>query len=496
MAKNKPIVIKVTPTPKKTGAKGTPYEQYVRWLRSYKLPSGERPGVNLTPGMAKLIWQAAHEQNIDPIDLLGVVMNESRANPNVPDSSAGAIGLGQLMPSSFLGQPAPWNKNHRITEADLRNPGTNLRLAAWYIGQIQVNHPNDWYGVYAMGAAGAANHPQTAQQIQQQYEKTWYSAWPGSAGYVSTPPTSPASKAGTQAPGGTAPQRPDLTFKQGVTFVAGITQGRQGSGMQGGPEGAPSKGGKFITTTDPNKALQYNGAPLTISGFKSLTAALAPYYISYTGKRPTPQQIATFAQKNWSPFTLEQLLSKGPHFQNSPIYKQRGIQLNQAMQASGILAKGQKIPQELMRNAILYGWDETTVAQKLRQTPLYLQSNEFKGNVATLLNVQQSIMGSVDAQSMISIKDAALAGWNSDQYAAWLRSQPGYVNSQEYHAKAYTMLDALGALTGRQVTLTPGSGPTPAPGAVNPQAAALPQDKRVQGKATVSGGTDFSYGFS
>lgn len=472
--KKPPIVIKVTPTPKATG-KGSPYQQFIAYWRK------KTDGSYLTPATATAIYEAAMAEHVNPVAFAALILNESRGDFNVSDSKAGAIGIGQLMPSSFADgkMTLPWEASHVITEADLRDPGTNLRLAAWYMGQLVGKYPSDWYGRYN---AGPKADPKVTQQIQNQFTKKWISPW--NKNYVPTSPTSPPGKAGQQVPGGTAPPAQDFTFKD--PYVAGISVGRTGSGMQGGPEGAPTQGGKFITTNDPNKALQYNGFPLTRSAFKSLTASLAPYYVSYTGRRPTPGQIASFVKNNWTTYTLEQLLSKSPHFQDSPIFKQQGTALQDAVKE--ILPTGGKVPKELMRQAILNNWDASTLASELRKQPTYLNSNEFKGNIATLLNVQTSIMGSADAQSMISIKDAALAGWNSDQYAAWLRSQPGYVNSEEYHSKAMTMLDALGALTGRQVTLKPGAGA--GPGQVGQSAGALPQDKRVAGDPSASGGNN------
>lgn len=458
MPNKKPPKVKITvPAGQKSTAKGSPFQQFIAYWRNK--PDGK---FLRNQALVAAIQSAANEEHVNAVAFAALLLNESRANPDSPDSDVGAVGIGQLMPSSFVGGFLPWAHNHKITENDLRDLGTNLRLSAWYMGQMQGSYPDNWYGAYNMGPNAAKNDPATASSIQASFQQKWINPW--NKNYTFPAPTSPPSKAGTQAPGGTAQQAQDNSFKN--PYVAGV-----------------DKRGKFHTTNDPNKAMKFDGEPLSITGFKSLQDSLSSYYISYTGKRPSAHQVQNYIQNGWSTYTLTQLLSKSPSFKNSPVYKQNAPQLNAALK--DMLPQGTTVPAEILRQAIIHNWDATTVAAKVRQLPGYVNSNEFKGNVASLLNVHQSIMGTPDQASMVAIKDAALQGWTADQYAAWLRSQPGYTSSTEYQQNMLGMLGALGLITGQQVTLQPGKAPaSPFAGT----SGTLPSDKRVPGTPSAGGG--------
>jgi hypothetical protein len=245
-----------------------------------------------------------------------------------------------------------------------------------------------------------------------------------------------------------------------------------------------NKKGKFVTTNDPNRAIQYNGLPMKRSDFLSMRNPLTSYYVSYTGQRPTNGQILQYVVKGWNEYTIQALLSHSPKFKSSPIYKQFVGNWENDPTIKNILPPGGKVPEELARQAILNRWSSDTVATKLRTTKLYLHSNEFAGNVATMLNIHSSIMGTPDAQGMVDIKDAALAGWTPDQYAAYLKSQPGYTRSPDYQTKALGLLGALGLITGDRPILA--KGVAPGPGSVLPQTQKLPDDKRVPGAPAVN----------
>lgn len=428
--------------------KGSQYQQFVDYWASHGY-------ANIKGQVAQSVYLAAKAEHLDPVVYMALILNESGGHFNTKDSSAGAVGVAQLLPSTFIGQPEPWNKKHIITEADLRDPGINLRLGAAYFASLQGSHPADAYGAYNMGPNAAKLDPTKAGQIQTAFWNKWVTPW--SPKYVPTSATSPAAAAGQQVPGGTGQQKPDNpVFKN--QYVAGVT-----------------KQNKFSLTNDPNKALQYDGAPLTRSNFLTLKDQLTSNYVSYTGNRPSNHQIQTYIDKGWNTYTLASLLSKGKNFTSSPIYKQTITAMNSSLK--DVLGAGGKIPPELAREAVLNQWDATVVAQKLRALPGYTHSEEYKGNVATLENVHSSIMGTPDAEGMHSIEQAALAGWTTDQYAAWLRSQPTYTQSPEYQTKALGFLSALGLITGSTPVLKPGV--SAGPGAVSPSTSSLPNDPRA-----------------
>ena len=78
----------------------------------------------------ELLNQAAQGENLDPDLLLGLARQESRLTPTVR-SSAGAVGLLQLLPSTAaeLEEPAP-------SEDDLLQPERNAPLGALYLSQM------------------------------------------------------------------------------------------------------------------------------------------------------------------------------------------------------------------------------------------------------------------------------------------------------------------------------------------------------------------------
>ena len=77
-----------------------------------------------------LLNHAAKGENLDPDLLLGLARQESRLTPTVR-SSAGAVGLLQLLPSTAaeLEEPAP-------SEDDLLQPERNAPLGALYLSQM------------------------------------------------------------------------------------------------------------------------------------------------------------------------------------------------------------------------------------------------------------------------------------------------------------------------------------------------------------------------
>jgi hypothetical protein len=86
------------------------------------------------------------------------------------------------------------------------------------------------------------------------------------------------------------------------------------------------------------------------------------------------------------------------------------------------------------------------------ERPEYLNGPKFREDVAALTNVHQSIFGRPNEKDMVGIKEAALGAWSPDQYAAYLRNDARYVQSNEYKSKALSFLEALGLITGQQVT--------------------------------------------
>lgn len=368
--------------------------------------------------------------------------------------SGQAVGIGQIA-KSWIGQHIPWEPqgvvwtNNADPHTGIANYGLNLRFSAYLLSDAVNLYGYD--GAYLKGYNPNDPNKQKAWAAIQKNLKTL----PTGVG-----PLSPSGGGGSANNPGGSP-----TGTSSDPWVIGVD----------------SKGNvKLSNTTDPPKnTIQWDGAPMTRTQFLSLRRQLDNYYTTFTGGRASNKQILQYIQKGWSTFSLEVALSKAPGFKKSPIYKARQPYYTDA--ARDLLAPGEVLPDALIRTAILNKWDGGTLQAVLRSQKGYVASNEFKNNSASLMNVHSSIMGIPDAQAVNLLKDATLAGWTPDQYAAWLRSRPEYTSSPEYQTKTINFLQTLGLITGENAVLKKGS-----PTETNPNLStgpAPPTDKRVPGPA-------------
>lgn len=91
---------------------------------------------NLSEAMAEEIYDSAIEADVDPDVAFGLVRAESSFQ-NTVTSVVGAIGLTQLMPAT-----AKWLEKG-ITNAELRDPETNLRIGFRYLKQLTEKYNGD-----------------------------------------------------------------------------------------------------------------------------------------------------------------------------------------------------------------------------------------------------------------------------------------------------------------------------------------------------------------
>ena len=75
---------------------------------------------------------------------------ESKFNSNAR-SSAGAIGLMQLTPSTAKGI-AQYTGGSRFRVSDLTNPDINIRYGAWYLGHLMSKYKNERLALAAYNA--------------------------------------------------------------------------------------------------------------------------------------------------------------------------------------------------------------------------------------------------------------------------------------------------------------------------------------------------------
>jgi len=213
-----------------------------------------------------------------------------------------------------------------------------------------------------------------------------------------------------------------------------------------------------VAVKNPRNAIKVFGQPLTRSQFLSAQSQLNDTFLSFTGKKGTVKQVAHFLSSGQSTYQLKVQLSKTKGFVGSPVWRQHAPQAESVW--SAIYGAETKPDQEVIRYAIvnnLYGDDLATV---LRKRPDYVKSNEFKGQEATLAIVYTRIYGVPGANGENVVKTAVLNGWNQDQFASYLRAQPQYTNSEEFQSKALNFASALGMVAGGFPTMTPGSGGT------------------------------------
>jgi hypothetical protein len=167
---------------------------------------------------------------------------------------------------------------------------------------------------------------------------------------------------------------------------------------------------------------------------------------AYTGKRISDQQARRIIGLGWSNYHLQIYLSGQHSFVGSPVWKTNApgyIGVYKQIYGSG------KPKQKAIAYAIIHNLG-SSFADYLRQQPGYIKSVEFKNNTASMENVYRSIYGAPDEHASLAIKQATLAGWNSDQFAKYLRGQPQYAYSDE----ARNVLDKFASAFGGTPSMT------------------------------------------
>jgi soluble lytic murein transglycosylase len=100
---------------------------------------------------------SAHARNygLDPALLAAVIYAESRFDPDV-ESSAGAVGLMQLLPETAKGI-ALRTGGDKFVESDLLDPEINVRYGSWYLDHLRARYDGDIYLALAAYHAGQGN---------------------------------------------------------------------------------------------------------------------------------------------------------------------------------------------------------------------------------------------------------------------------------------------------------------------------------------------------
>jgi soluble lytic murein transglycosylase len=100
---------------------------------------------------------SAHARNydVDPALLAAVIYAESRFDADV-ESSAGAVGLMQLLPDTAKGI-ALRTGGRRFVVSDLRDPEINVRYGSWYLRHLRDRYHGDMRLALAAYHAGQGN---------------------------------------------------------------------------------------------------------------------------------------------------------------------------------------------------------------------------------------------------------------------------------------------------------------------------------------------------
>ena len=104
---------------------------------------------------AAIVRGHAANYHLDPAMLAAVIEAESKFNPNA-HSSAGAIGLMQLTPSTAEGI-AQYTGGHNFHLSDLTNPEINVRYGAFYLRRLLDHYHDDERLALAAYNAGEDN---------------------------------------------------------------------------------------------------------------------------------------------------------------------------------------------------------------------------------------------------------------------------------------------------------------------------------------------------
>ena len=171
---------------------------------------------------------------------------------------------------------------------------------------------------------------------------------------------------------------------------------------------------------------------------------LGTIWEAYTGRQISTAQARRIMSLGWSNYHLQTYLSQQKSFVGSPVWKSNAPSSIQAYKQ--MFGEGAKPKQSLIAYAIIHNLGPSGLQDYIRNNKkLYAQTVEFKNKSASMQNVYASIIGNpnaIDAQD--EVKKAALAGWDENQFAKYLRNSPYWQHSDEAHQTAISLAAAFG----------------------------------------------------
>lgn len=297
----------------------------------------------------------------------------------------------------------------------------------------------------------------------------------------------------------------DITQTGGVSDGANrILQGATGGGLLPVPPSLPipgktqraaktalyngwatiGKNGKLTPSTDPTppkNTVTFNGLPITVAQFNSYWKQLNSVYIAYTGKGASAQQVGKILTSGVDlKYTLPKQLMMLPGFRNSPVWKSSIDGYREAW--SRVYGNQEKPDLGAIQRAMANRVSPTDFMYTLKYRADYTRSEQYLSNSSVMLKQYEAIYGKADRNGLDLVHQATLAGWDPEQFATYLRKQPGYTRSSEYQSKLIGFLGALSLVTGGEPELTnvgaqsaPLTGGAPPPDARVPSPSAAPE---------------------
>ncbi len=335
------------------------------------------------------IYKYGLAYGVNPVYFASLINLESGGNPDAI-SSAGAIGLGQVIPGKFV----PF-LGRTITAADMHNPGLNLQVSAWYFGQ----------GLDKNG-----------QNYQLAYTKYYNPGYTGKVfgdipkGYVVTGGTSPQDTANKAAATAAAKaQQPALALAGVHSRIDPFFLAYAGR-LPSGKEAARFSGSSQYEITnylaDPKNNPRIFKSPIWLTHGPQYEAL----YKSVYGQNAKVNNNALLygVVHNLDSTSFHQLLVDGKipgqaAYTTSQEFK--GNLANATNVYSQIYGRPTVHATNFLKSAVLGGWNQAQLESYLRSRPEYRSSGEYKARAIDIA----SSMGLVSSDMAKSIGQTALA---------------------------------------------------------------------------------------
>ena len=104
----------------------------------------------------EIITRYSEEYNVPKDIIFAVIKVESDFDPDA-ESSAGAIGLMQMMPSTFEWLTGEEHLNENLPERKLRDPEVSIRYGTYYLAYLYRRFDYNWSTAFAAYNAGEGN---------------------------------------------------------------------------------------------------------------------------------------------------------------------------------------------------------------------------------------------------------------------------------------------------------------------------------------------------